>query len=330
MSSMDALDLAPIALFVFKRPGHTLQTLNSLTSNPEFAHSPLYIYCDGARNSNELRDVELTRRVVNDWTHPNKKIITQEKNRGLANSVIAGVSELTEQFGRVIVVEDDLIVSANFLNYLNSALDKYKDEPHVMQISGYMFPVHEYAERREALFLPNISSWGWATWRHAWKFFDANARDWKMLLNSQKLRNEFDVGGSYGYSDMLLRQMNGDIDSWAIRWNWSVFRNKGLVLYPPASLVRNIGFDGSGTHCSVDDFHNEQVSTSLNAIEFSRNILTVWEDVILVRRELLKMSGTPFVRLLKSIRNEIRRVQIKIFGIASNKKLEAINIRESL
>lgn len=304
--------LAPIALFVFKRPCHTLQTLTSLAANPEFIRSPLFIYCDGARDESESSDVESTRNIVRNWNHPNKTIIEQEKNRGLANSVMAEVSELAKKFGRVIVVEDDLVVNEIFLDYLNSALERYKDIQQVMQISAYMFPVHEFADKKEALFLPFISSWGWATWDRAWRSFDAEASGWKLLLHSKVARNQFNLAESYDYSGMLLRQMNGEIDSWAIRWYWCVYRNNGLVLYPPTSLVKNMGFDGSGTHCRIDDFHKNYIPALSSHLKLPEEIEISRKDFLLIKSVLLVMSGSFFVRTLKRIRSNIKRIKMKM------------------
>ena len=304
--------LAPIALFVFKRPEHTLQTLNSLAANPEFIHSPLYIYCDGARNDDDSSDVECTRNIVRNYDHPKKIIIEQDKNRGLAHSVIAGVSELINKFGCIIVVEDDLVVSENFLSYLNFGLNQYKDIQKVMQISAYMFPVQEFAEKKEILFLPFISSWGWATWDRAWKNFDVNALNWELLLTDRKLRQKFDVSNSYGYSDMLLRQMSGGIDSWAIRWNWSIFQCEGLVVYPPVSLVKNAGFDGSGTHCGVNSLQEINTFNSTKNLKYPECIEISLKEIIHVRLALLALSGTYWIRILKSIRSYIRLVYMRV------------------
>jgi hypothetical protein len=307
------LELAPIALFVYKRPEHTFRTLDSLSANQEFLHSPLYIYCDGARSANDLVDVERTRKIINSWNHPNKKIIVQEKNRGLANSVIAGVSELTSKYGQVIVVEDDLIVSKHFLGYLNSALQKYKECKQVMQISAHMFPVTELVNKKETLFLPFISSWGWATWGRAWKSFDVDATGWQILLNSRAVRKQFNLDGCYDYSGMLLRQMTGEIDSWAIRWNWNVFQSNGLVVYPPTSLVENIGFDGSGTHCRSNDFHNTPVSLTSDKVIFSENIEISSFEFTAIKKVIKVMSGSFFIRFLKNIRSNVHVIKIWVY-----------------
>lgn len=257
--------VTPIAMFVFKRTEHTLRTLQALSVNPQFYECPLYIFCDGARRENEAAQVEETRKVVRAFPHPNKVVIERPKNMGLAKSIIEGVSKLCTDYGRVIVMEDDLVVAPGFLGFMISALDHYKDVPDVMQISGHQFAVDSFSEKDPAILLPFISSWGWATWDRAWSQFDATASGWEDLLKNRRMRNRFDIGGAYPYSSMLFSQMQGKLDSWAIRWNWTVFKAKGKVVYPPVSYVENIGFDGSGTHCAdQDQFAGQVLATAEN------------------------------------------------------------------
>lgn len=241
---------APIALFTFKRPAHTLRTLQALERNPEFQHSDLHIYCDGSRRADEDDAVNATRQVVREWSHPKKIIYEANSNLGLAASIMAGVSDLCERYGAVIVVEDDLVVAPVFLDFLNRALDVYADNPRVMQVSGHMFPVDLGAADTDSVFLPFITSWGWATWQRAWACFDPDMRGYDRLASDRSLRRRFDLDDAYPYFAMLKKQKKGQIDSWAIRWYLSVFLRDGLVLYPSRSLVRNVGFDGSGTHNS--------------------------------------------------------------------------------
>jgi hypothetical protein len=174
-------------------------------------------------------------------------MIVSAENRGLAQSIIAGVSALCEKYGRVIVVEDDLLVSPRFLSYMNSSLDRYADDERVMQVSGYMFPIGRPAP--SSFFLPLPTSWGWGTWQRAWAAFDADARGLGVLRKNRELRREFGLRGAYPYFAMLEKQQAGKVDSWAIRWYLSVFLHHGLVLYPGESLVDNAGFDGTGANC---------------------------------------------------------------------------------
>lgn len=247
---------APIALFTFKRPEHTRRALESLANNPEFLESPLFIYCDDARNETEKNAVNDTRAVVRDWPHPNKTLIERNENWGLAKSVIQGVSDLCNEFGRVIVVEDDLVVSPVFLNFLNAALIKYADDSKVMQISGYMFPIKN-SKIRKANFLPITSTWGWATWGKAWKNFGPTEDKIAEIFSQPRKSQEFDLDGAYPYTRRLKQQLNGKSDSWGIQWYLSVFCVHGLVLYPPTTLVKNIGHDGSGTHCKIESDENK-------------------------------------------------------------------------
>ncbi len=239
---------APIVLFVFNRPQHTLRLIESLSKNVEFCDSPLFVYCDGARNDDEVGKVEEVRQVINEISHPNLIVVEREENWGLAKSVIAGITELCERFGRVIVLEDDLIVSPVFLNYMNTALNRYDENEQIMQISGHMFPVNIKAEN-DAVILPFTTSWGWATWDRAWKYFDAEMTAFDTLEANKSMRYEFDFKGAYPAFRMLKRQAEGKVDSWAIRWYLSVFSRGGTVAFPKKTLVLNDGFDGSGTNC---------------------------------------------------------------------------------
>jgi hypothetical protein len=246
--------LAPIAIFAFKRPAHLRRALASLSRNPEFEHSELHIYCDGARHSEEESVVAETRSVASEWPHPAKTLHLSASNQGLASSMIAGVSSLCTELGRVIVVEDDLVVSQVFLDFMNRSLNHYSEDPQVMQISGHMFPPHFPRVPGDVIFLPFTTSWGWATWSRAWSFFDSQMSGYQDLIADSSLRRSFDLNDSYPYFSMLKKQRAGTIDSWAIRWYLSVFLQRGLVAYPKESLVSNEGFDGSGTHCGSHEF----------------------------------------------------------------------------
>ncbi|NJN11914.1 MAG: glycosyltransferase [Richelia sp. RM2_1_2] len=244
------MNYSPIALFIYKRPEHTRRTLESLMQCPEFADSPLYVFCDGAKKEEDKEKVMQAREVARSMVGAKAEIIESPTNRGLANSIISGVTNLCDQYQRVIVVEDDLVVAPQFLSFLNAALEKYQEEHSVMQVSGHMFSVPEFANRNEAVFLPFTTSWGWATWKRAWDYFDAEASGWEVLKTDKQMQNRFNLDGCFDSFKMLKQQMSGEVDSWAIRWYWSVFKNNGCVVYPPSSYVNNIGFDGSGTHGS--------------------------------------------------------------------------------
>ncbi len=239
---------APIAVFAYRRPDHLRNTLQSLMRCEGFAGSPVFVYCDGPRSEAERADVEATRAVARELLGDGAEYHFSETNRGLSASIISGVNDVLARFDRVIVIEDDLELAAGFILYMNAALDRYAEDERVYQVSGYMFDAPEAERAGAAVFLPFTISWGWATWRRAWQAFEAEAPGWQALLHDGSLRHRFNIDGTYAYSTMLVRQMLGYRDSWAVRWCWSVFRRSGLVLYPPFSMVDNTGFDGSGTH----------------------------------------------------------------------------------
>ena len=242
---------APIVVFLHARPEHSRRCLDSLAANPEFAASPLYLFCDGARDERSLARVEAVRRMARRLEHPRKQVIESPVNRGLAASVIDGVGRVLARHGRVIVVEDDLVLGRGFLRYMNDALERYHDHERVMQVSGHMWPVEPEHDGHDALFLPVANSWGWATWSRAWRHFDPDMREMARLERLPELRRRFDVGGACPYFEYLRRQRAGRADSWFVRWYLSLFMRDGLVLYPRRSLVRNLGFDGTGVHCGA-------------------------------------------------------------------------------
>jgi hypothetical protein len=250
------MDLAPIAFFAYNRSDHTLKSLTSLAECELAGQSHLHIFCDGPKSFAEVEKVLKVREIVSSKKWCDKvDIIAREKNMGLANSIISETSKLCEQYGRVIVIEDDLILAPYFLDYMNRALDKYQHAEQVMQISGYMFPVTLTADT-EAIFLPFTTTWGWATWQRAWRHFDPEMAGYEALKKDKTVRHKFNLYGAYPYFDMLEQQLAGKIDSWGIRWYLTTFLLGGLTLHPVKSLVQNIGFDASGTHTGATSVYD--------------------------------------------------------------------------
>lgn len=281
----------------------------SLMQCPEFEESPIYVFCDGARTLIDQEVVDQTREVIRSNVGKNVKIIESDQNLGLANSIITGVSWLLDDYDRVIVVEDDLIVSPGFLQYMNMGLESYRNEPSVMHVSGYMYKVPEFVNRSEAIFLPFISSWGWGTWKRAWAHFDPLATGWEVLKTDRKMRSRFDLDDSYEYFNMMKRQKAGEVDSWAIRWYWSVFKNRGCVLFPPVSHVNNIGFDGSGSHGWLTGWLLFKSKTELMNVEsfLPKTVLVNQENFESVQKTIAG-SRSNGISILKSIKNMISLV----------------------
>jgi hypothetical protein len=239
----------PVAFFSYHRAEHAGRALDSLARCHRLDECRIYLYCDGAKGDHDRAAVEKSRQVVRAWASKYQaEMIERPDNLGLSQSIVAGVTDLCRTYGRVIVVEDDLVLSPYFIDFMLQALERYQEELKVYQISGYMFPV-ECSTSTDALFLPLTTTWGWATWARAWQHFDWKAAGAREQLTDPKARDRFDLGGSYPYSKMLEDRLAGKNDSWGILWWWAVFKSNGVVLYPRESLVVNEGFDGSGVHC---------------------------------------------------------------------------------
>ncbi len=242
------MDFAPIAIFCYNRAQHLERCLSALAQNAPAVESELFIFCDGAKSEASAEAVAETRRVAHSATGFRKIHLRESSaNLGLSHSISGGVTELCGRFGKTIVVEDDLVVSPTFLDYMNESLRRYEGNEEAMQISGYMFPI-DFGEPPRAFFLPLTTSWGWATWQRAWRQFSNDPARVDLTTFDEESEHRFNFDGSYPYARMLRARIAGLNDSWAILWWWTVFRKKGLVLFPSRSLVSNIGFDGSGTH----------------------------------------------------------------------------------
>lgn len=265
-------ELAPIALFVYNRPEHTRLTIDALLRNSLASQSELFVFSDAAKSSLHEPAVAEVREFIHRISgFKTVTIVERNENWGLAKSIIDGVTGLCNEYERVIVLEDDLVVSPHFLDFMNVSLLKYEAEERVMQIAGYMFPAN-LVMRTDALFLPFISSWGWATWKRAWVHFDASAANYALLKNDAQMIHRFNLNGNYNYFRMLASQQNGKTESWAIRWYLSVFFQDGLVLYPKRTLVENTGFDGSGENCIVSSISTERLDCEFKVEDLPENI----------------------------------------------------------
>ena len=238
---------APVIVFTYNRPLHTRATIEALQNNIGAQDSELFIISDAAANEDALLAVQQVRAYIKTISGFKKIcIIERERNYGLGNNIIKGVTDVIDVYGRAIILEDDLITAPYFLGYMNEALDIYADKERVICIHGYVYPVKE--KLPETFFLRGGDCWGWGTWKRAWKHFDQNGQ----LLLDELLRTgqarEFDFNNAYPYTAMLKDQIAGKNTSWAVRWNASAFLLDMYTLYPGISLVFHAGGDGSGTN----------------------------------------------------------------------------------
>lgn len=249
-------DLAPIAIFVYKREEHARTMLESLSACHKACESELFIYADGPKSSEDIEAVYKVRELIHEtrWIQgfKNVTIIESNQNKGLANSVVAGVTDIINRFGKIIVIEDDLILSKQFLVFMNQALGAFEeDKDRVFAISGWTYPLPSLGRlSKDAWAYYRACSWGWATWKDRWDKveFDPLKAGFAEKLSNQMWCKKFSRGGS-DLPGMLQMQLEGKRDSWAIRWNATASDLDMITIYPTSSNVFNNGRDGSGTHC---------------------------------------------------------------------------------
>lgn len=271
---------APVALFVYNRSWHTSQAIAALQKNLLADETDLYIFSDAPKiTGNRDQDVKNATMVaeVRDLlkTISGFKSVTvkqQVENIGLASSIISGVTEVINRYGKIIVVEDDLVSSPYFLQYMNNALDNYETEPRVFNISAFAFPPSflqiPSGYLFDTYFLYRNSSWGWGTWKDRWEKAIWDHEKIKELIRDEMIQLEFNKGGE-DLIPMLLDQLNGRINSWAIRWSFTIFYYKGLSLTPVHSYINNIGLDGTGVHCgAMGDIYKTDITLAKSNITY--------------------------------------------------------------
>lgn len=238
-----------VVLFAYNRPKHTRRVLSALASS---GVEKIHVFQDGLRSGHSPADHEEVTRLIREIGFTEVVFRKRDTNFGLAKSIIEGVTEIFREYEGALVLEDDCVPSPALLPYVRFCLDRFRDEPRVFSVSGFGLPTLPRDYPYDACYSPLSSSWGWATWRNRWERFDVRAEGWKTLLSDPKEAGRFNSPGPR-FRDMLERQMRGEIDSWAIRWYFTHFRENAVCVYPIRSYVQNIGTDGSGVHSDSSD-----------------------------------------------------------------------------
>ena len=292
-------DLAPVALFVYNRLDHALQTINSLSSNILADRSDLYIFSDGPKNDYDLINVNEVRSAIRKVSgFKNVYVCEQTENIGLANSIVGGVTKLCQSFGRVIVLEDDIVTSKYFLKYMNDSLNFYSDFPEVGHISGYKYPVKNFTDD-STFFLRVPMCWGWATWERSWFRFHRNI----------SIMNEFDdnkifhfnFNNSHNYWAQIELNKTGVISTWFVFWYGINFLDGKLTLFPNHSLVQNIGIDGSGTNTAG---YSSEFKVNLYQLPISVNSIPIVEKSATYNAHCQYFNNLHF-GLIKRIKNKL-------------------------
>lgn len=265
---------APLVVFVYNRAEHTKKLLASVNSAKGADCTDLYIFSDGAKSSESEKDVAEVRNVINNFIENESRfkkieLIRSTENCGLANSIINGVTKIIKQYGKIIVLEDDLEVSVDFLEYMNGGLNYYKDNQSIWSISGYTLPLKSLENYRHDIYVAlRGCSWGWATWLDRWEKVDWEVKNYNTIKFNLKKRLDF---GRWGRDMPFMLDANvyGMNHSWAIRWCYSSFQYKQYTVYPKESRVINKGTDGSGTnYTSTTDRYDSVLSDGSKKVKF--------------------------------------------------------------
>lgn len=293
-------ELAPVIMFVYNRLDSVEQTIENLKRNELAEQAELFIFSDAAKKESQVENVSLVRNYIHKIDgFKSVHIIEAEKNKGLAKSVITGVTEIINEKGKVIVVEDDLITSPQFLTFMNDALDFYEDEKKIWSISGYQFPFELPETYTKSVYAAyRSSSWGWATWKDRWETIDWEVKDYSSYKYNPLRIAKFCKGGT-DLDKMLRYQMQGKFDSWAIRWCYNQCKQDKYTIYPVKSLVNNIGTDGRGTHCDPTSVRFRQTLATSFKYEFEHNLPADRE----VMKKYRKIVNRSVLRKIKNILN---------------------------
>lgn len=297
---------APIALFAYARPDHTYRTLEALAANDLALKSDLFIFIDGARSEEDNKNTLAVRQIAERCGgFARIEIIQRSKNFGLARNIIDGVTEIIERYGRVIVVEDDIVTSPNFLKFMNLALDKYVDVSEVWHISGWTCPI-DPKNLPEAFFWRGMNCWGWATWSDRWINFDKDPDRLIKSWSKSKIKR-FNLDGAQNFWSQVLGNKSGRLNTWAIFWYATIFENGGLCLNPSTSLVLNIGLDGTGENCVATsaikwegDFYSHLPRLPCKVVENEAAAHRIYNYYRITRGSLIR-------RILKNLLRVVRR-----------------------
>jgi len=312
-----SLNLAPIVLFVYNRPSHTKQTIEALQKNNLANDSELFIFCDGPRGEKDLAKLKEVHQIIDNVSGFKNVVVKKlSLNRGLANSVLAGVGEVINRYGKVIVLEDDIVTAANFLDFINQSLEFYKEDKRIFAITGFNYPNYKNPKNysSDVFFVQGrMSSWGWGSWKDRWNQVDFAVKDFDEIKSNKGKQKEFRKCGD-NFFEMLENQIRGKIDAWDIQISWTMFKKNMSCVVPVSTLVKNIGFDASGVHCHADpgmmNFDLGRVIKKVDQVKFDQVINNSDAE-----KNFLKYTKYSFVKKLISSRKKRIKLKYVIFGM---------------
>lgn len=301
---MKEKNLAPLIIFTYNRLDTLEHVITNLKNNLLAINTEIFIFSDYAKNENSKKEVLELRKYLHKISgFKSVNIIERKENYGLAKNIIEGVSEIINKYGKVIVLEDDLITSKNFLCYMNQALDFYEDDKRIFAISGYTGNLPSLKNLKDEGYLSyRPSSWGWATWKEEWDNNDWEVKDFDKFIKNKDCIKKFNQGG-IDMTRMLKSCMEGKNHSWAIRWSYTMYKLDKYCFYPKISKIQNIGFGEDATNCKGVDIYQTSLDNSKNCnFKFDKDIQ--------LNKQLAKEFAYVFSytnKAIKRIKNYINR-----------------------
>lgn len=294
--------LAPIVIFTHTRLEKLKKTITALKKNELSIKSYLYIISDGAKNKIEENKIKKVRNYIKKIKGFKKiSIVLRKKNYGLSFNIVKGVNSIINKHGKIIVLEDDIKVGKNFLDFLNYCLDKYNKQNKVWHISAWNYNV-DLPRSLDAYFIRTMNCWGWATWKNRWKFYKKNPK--KIIQNWSKSKiKRFNIDNNFNFFSQIIRNHENKINTWAIFWYAIIFEKKGLCLNPTVSLTENIGVGADSTHTfQVDEILKSKIKVSSKKQFKLPNVFTEDRKMIeKIKKQIKKNNRLKFLRKIKKI-----------------------------
>ena len=308
---------SPIALFVYNRLQHTKKVIEAIKKNHISQRSTIYVFSDFSDVEFEKNKIKKIRNYLNNLNGFKKIIIVQRKyNLGTSNNIVLGLNQIFKKHDKCIIIEDDIIISKNFLYQMNYFLEKFNKITNIASIEGYMYPVKFKKSIPDYFFLKGTGCWGWATWKDRWSHFEKNSEKLINEFTEEDIKN-FNLDNTESFWSQVIDNHSGRINTWAIFWYATIFKNKGLCMNPFYSYVKNIGFDGSGTHKNFNKiFQDSQVLNNYG--EFKPQINT--EENLLAVEKIRKY----YLDNTNNFKKFIKLLIAFLFGKKLLRRLEAL------
>lgn len=238
----------------------------------------LFIFQDGPNEETVIEKWNEVNAIIHAVDFCETKVVVSEQNKGLASSLVDGISSVFQEYDAVIVLEDDCVPAPGFMEYMSQSLNYYEKANQVYSISGYAWPISVKKDEYDTYFTGRESTWGWGTWKNRWEQFEKDYTIYKKLKYTREGSENLALWGS-DIEPVLIGNVTGQTDSWGLFWGLKIIEKKGLCLAPYESLINNIGNDGSGVHCGTTNDYDVQMNLDINKNYRFPDMIEVRTDV---------------------------------------------------